>query len=127
VLCVDRGALGGTTVRVLSVYSRRSRPTVTGNPPVGVAEFSGVVGVSRSLSPSSPGEGTLAAVAGGRADVVAELRSLADRIEHLALADAAEVLVLLEPALSDLWRQTVFALEPAPGLEAGGIRSRQPL
>jgi hypothetical protein len=44
------------------------------------------------------------AVVRGRADVVAELRSLADRLEHLADADAAEVLALLEPVLSGLWR-----------------------
>jgi hypothetical protein len=51
----------------------------------------------------------------GRARTVAQFRTLADRLEHLALTDAAEVLVLLEPALSGLWRQAALALERAPG------------
>ena len=44
---------------------------------------------------------------------VLELRSLADRIERLALTDAAETLVLLEPFLDDLRRQSELALERA--------------
>jgi hypothetical protein len=58
---------------------------------------------------------TLSAVAGGRDDVVAQLRRLADRIEQLALSDAAEILVLLEPVLDDLRRQAALALERPPG------------
>jgi hypothetical protein len=51
----------------------------------------------------------------GRAGTVAQLRSLADRIEHLAITDVAQVLVLLEPVLDDLRRQATLALERAPG------------
>ena len=59
-------------------------------------------------------EETLSAVVGGRAEVVAQLRRVADRLERLALPDVAEVLVLLEPALHDLRRQAALALERAP-------------
>jgi hypothetical protein len=62
---------------------------------------------------SEPYETTLATVAPGRAAAVAQLRQLADRLEHLALADVAEVLVLLEPTLDDLRRQAALALERA--------------
>jgi hypothetical protein len=57
---------------------------------------------------------TLATVAAGRAAAVAELRSLAGRLEALPLAAVAEVLVLLERVLDDLRRQATFALERAP-------------
>ena len=57
---------------------------------------------------------TLSAVAGGRADLVAQLRNLADRIEHLTLVDVAEVLVRLEPVLNDLRHQAALALERVP-------------
>jgi hypothetical protein len=57
---------------------------------------------------------TLATVAAGRTAAVAELRQLADRLEQIPLADVAEVLILLEPTLDDLRRQTAFALERAP-------------
>jgi hypothetical protein len=66
------------------------------------------------MDPVAPSEPTLATVHAGRAGTVAQLRNLADRLEHLALADVTEVLVLLEPALSDLWRQAALALERAP-------------
>jgi hypothetical protein len=46
--------------------------------------------------------------------MVAELRALATRIEGLPLDAAAEVLVLLEPALAALERQAARALERAP-------------
>jgi hypothetical protein len=65
------------------------------------------------MDPVSPYETTLATVDAGRAGTVAQLRSLADRLERLAGADAAEALVLLEAALSDLWRQAGVALERA--------------
>jgi hypothetical protein len=64
------------------------------------------------MEPDAPYETTLATVAAGRAAAVAELRTLADRLERLALDDAAEVLVLLESVLDDLRRQA--ALERAP-------------
>jgi hypothetical protein len=66
------------------------------------------------MDPVAPSETTLATVDAGRAGTVAQLRSLADRLEYLALADVAEVLILLEPALSDLWRHAGVALERAP-------------
>jgi hypothetical protein len=66
------------------------------------------------MDPVAPYETTLATVAAGRAATVAELRRLAARLEHLPLADVAEVLVLLEPVLDDLRRQAAFALERAP-------------
>lgn len=66
------------------------------------------------MDPVAPYESTLATVDAGRAGTGAQLRSLADRFEHLALADVAEALVLLEPALSDLWRQAGVALARAP-------------
>jgi hypothetical protein len=55
-----------------------------------------------TMDPVAPDETTLATADAGRAVTVAQLRSLADRLGYLALADVAEVLVLLEPALSDL-------------------------
>jgi hypothetical protein len=57
---------------------------------------------------------TLATVAAGRTAAVAELRELAARLEALPLDDVAEVLVLLEPTLHDLRRQSALALERAP-------------
>jgi hypothetical protein len=57
---------------------------------------------------------TLATVAAGRAAAVAELRSLAGRLEALPLNAVAEVLVLIEPTLADLRRAAALALERAP-------------
>jgi hypothetical protein len=70
------------------------------------------------MDPAIPYKTTLATVGAGRAAAVAQLRSLADRIEQLALTDVAEVLILLEPVLDDLrpgdararacpWRQLI--------------------
>jgi hypothetical protein len=56
----------------------------------------------------------LATLAVGRTAAVAELRQLAARLGTLPLDAAAEVLVLLEPALDDLRRQAAFALERMP-------------
>jgi hypothetical protein len=52
---------------------------------------------------------TLATVVAGRGAAVAELRQLADRLGRLALADAAEVLIRIEPALAELRRQDALA------------------
>jgi hypothetical protein len=52
---------------------------------------------------------TLATLAAGRARTVAELRVLATRLEALPLDAAAEVLVLLEPALAALEQQAARA------------------
>jgi hypothetical protein len=52
---------------------------------------------------------TLATVVAGRGAAVAELRQLADRLGRLALADAAEVLIRIEPALAELGRQDALA------------------
>jgi hypothetical protein len=57
---------------------------------------------------------TLATVAAGRVALVARLRALATRVEELPLDAAAEVLVLLEPALAALEQQASLALERAP-------------
>lgn len=57
---------------------------------------------------------TLATVAAGRTTMVARLRTIAARVEVLPLAAAAEVLVLLEPAMDALERQAALALERAP-------------
>jgi hypothetical protein len=57
---------------------------------------------------------TLATVAPGRAATVTRLRALAARLEELPLDAAAEVLVLLEPALAALEQQAARALERAP-------------
>jgi hypothetical protein len=46
---------------------------------------------------------------------------IAARLEALALADAAEVLVLLQPVFNDLRRQAGLALERASD---GGVSSR---
>lgn len=62
----------------------------------------------------APAADTLATLAAGRAAAVVQLRQLATRLERLPLDAAAEVLVLLEPALDELRRQAVFALERAP-------------
>jgi hypothetical protein len=61
-----------------------------------------------------PSADTLATVAAGRAAFVARLRALATRVEQLPLDVAAEVLVLLEPALTALEQQAGLALERAP-------------
>jgi hypothetical protein len=57
---------------------------------------------------------TLATVATGRTALVARLRTIAARVEELPLDAAAEVLVLLEPALAALEQQAAGALERAP-------------
>jgi hypothetical protein len=57
---------------------------------------------------------TLATVAAGRTALVARLRTLATRVERLPLDAAAEVLVLLEPALAALEERAALALERAP-------------
>jgi hypothetical protein len=57
---------------------------------------------------------TLAAVAAGRTTMVARLRTIASSVEELPLGAAAEVLVLLEPALAALEQQAALALERAP-------------
>jgi hypothetical protein len=57
---------------------------------------------------------TLATVAAGRTAAVGQLRQLATRLEQLPLDDAAEVLVLLEPALDDLRRQAALVFERLP-------------
>jgi hypothetical protein len=57
---------------------------------------------------------TLATVAAGRTALVARLRAIAARIEALPLDAAAEVLVLLEPAVAALEREAALALERAP-------------
>jgi hypothetical protein len=62
----------------------------------------------------APFETTLATVAAGRAATVAELRTLADRLDALPLDVAAEVLVLLEPAIVVLRQQAALALERVP-------------
>ena len=57
---------------------------------------------------------TLATVAAGRTALVARLRAIASRVEGLPLDAAAEVLVLLEPAVEALDQQASLALERAP-------------
>jgi hypothetical protein len=57
---------------------------------------------------------TLPTVAAGRAGVVARLRALATRLDKLPLDAAADVLVLIEPALRSLEQQAALALERAP-------------
>jgi hypothetical protein len=46
---------------------------------------------------------------------VARLGTIASRVEQLLLDAAAEVLVLLEPAVAVLEREAALALERAPG------------
>jgi hypothetical protein len=58
--------------------------------------------------------GTLDTVAAGRTATLLEIRQLADRLEALPLTDAAEVLLLLEPAFDHLRRLAALALERAP-------------
>jgi len=54
-------------------------------------------------------------VAAGRTAFVTRLRAIADRLEELPLdAAAAEVLVLLEPAVDALERHARLALERTP-------------
>jgi len=58
---------------------------------------------------------TLATVATGRTAMVAtRLRTIAGRVEALPLESAAEVLVLLEPAVAAFEGQAALALERAP-------------
>jgi hypothetical protein len=56
---------------------------------------------------------TLATLAAGRTALVARLRAIAARVEELPLDAAAEVLVLLEPAVAALEREAALALERA--------------
>ena len=63
---------------------------------------------------TDPYSETLARVAEGRAASVAQLGTLAARLEQLPLEDAVDVLVFLEPALAELGRQAARALERAP-------------
>jgi len=53
-------------------------------------------------------------VAAGRTAVIVRLRALATRFDELPLDAAAEVLVLIEPALEAFERQAELALERAP-------------
>jgi hypothetical protein len=62
----------------------------------------------------APYTDTLATVATGRTALVARLRSIAARIEELPLDAAAEVLILLEPAMTAQEQQAARALERAP-------------
>jgi len=57
---------------------------------------------------------TLATVAAGRTALVARLRTIAARVEALPLESAAEVLVLLEPAVAAFEQHAALALERAP-------------
>jgi hypothetical protein len=66
-----------------------------------------------SETPANRYAGTLATVAAGRTATVARLRALATRVEQLPLDAAAEVLVLLEPALAALEQHAALALERA--------------
>jgi hypothetical protein len=50
----------------------------------------------------------------GRTALIARLRAIADRLEALPLDAAAEVLILLEPAMAALEQQAAQALERAP-------------
>jgi hypothetical protein len=62
----------------------------------------------------APAADTLATVAAGRTALVARLRTIAARLEELPLDAAAEVLVLLEPAVAVVEREAALALERAP-------------
>jgi hypothetical protein len=57
---------------------------------------------------------TLATVAAGRTALVTRLCGIASRIEELPLDAAAEVLILLEPAMAALEQQAAQALERVP-------------
>jgi hypothetical protein len=63
---------------------------------------------------AEPYADTLATVAARRTAFIARLQALATRVEELQLDAAAEVLVLLEPALATLEQQAGLALERAP-------------
>jgi len=56
----------------------------------------------------------LPTIAAARAAVVARLRTLATRLEGLSVEVAAEVLVLIEPALQSFEQHAALALERAP-------------
>ena len=71
------------------------------------------LGLQARLCPS-PIADTLATVAAGRTALVARLRTIAARVEALPLESAAEVLVLLEPALAVLEAHAALALERVP-------------
>jgi len=57
---------------------------------------------------------TLATLAAGRSALVERLRTIAARVKELPLDAAAEVPVLLEPAVGALDREAALALERAP-------------
>jgi hypothetical protein len=57
---------------------------------------------------------TLATVAAGRTALVERLRAIAARLEVLPVDAAAEVLVLLEPAVATFEPLAALALERAP-------------
>jgi hypothetical protein len=63
---------------------------------------------------AEPYADTFATVAAGRTALVARLRAIATRLEALPLDAAAEVLVLLEPAVAMFEQQAALALERAP-------------
>jgi hypothetical protein len=56
----------------------------------------------------------LARVATGRTALSARLRAIATRLEALPLDAAAEVLILLEPAVATFERHAALGLERAP-------------
>jgi len=64
--------------------------------------------------PSDAYQTTLPTVAAGRAAVVARLRALATQIDELPIDAAAEVLILVEPALATFERHAALALQRAP-------------
>jgi hypothetical protein len=61
---------------------------------------------------------TLATVATGRTALVERLRTIAARVEVLPLDAAAEVIVLLEPALATFEHYAALALERARSASA---------
>ena len=76
----------------------------TGGPAQGRARRASCPNLSRD---------TLATVAAGRTALVARLRAIAARLEALPL-NAAEVLLLLEPAAAAFEQHAALALERAP-------------
>ena len=67
---------------------------------------------------------TLATVAAGRTALVTRLRAIAARLEALPL-DAAEVLILLEPAPAAFERHAGTRQKHAPGAASGSRTPRQ--
>jgi hypothetical protein len=62
----------------------------------------------------APAADTFATIAAGRTATVTRLRAIAARLEALPLESAAEVLVLLEPAVAAFEQHATLALERAP-------------